>query len=266
MKSRIEWLSLVVAAALVAACADMQGLAPQASLTKADALASKQSLASTPLDAAAWPTTDWWKSLGDPQLDQLMSEALAGSPTLKVAAARTRQALALAQVAKAPLYPQIDGSFSSTYQRFSEHGLFPPPFAGNWNSVNQLQISLNWELDFWGKNRSAYEAALGQARAAEVDEYAARLALSTSIAQAYVQMQRAYLQRDVAEKTLREREQIYALTRDRNEAGIDSRLELKQAESALPATREAITQFNETIELTRNQIAALLGPGAAHPA
>ena len=261
MKSRIEWLSLVVAAALVAACADMQGLAPQASLTKADALASKQSLASTPLDAAAWPTTDWWKSLGDPQLDQLMSEALAGSPTLKVAAARTRQALALAQVAKAPLYPQIDGSFSSTYQRFSEHGLFPPPFAGNWNSVNQLQISLNWELDFWGKNRSAYEAALGQARAAEVDEYAARLALSTSIAQAYVQMQRAYLQRDVAEKTLREREQIYALTRDRNEAGIDSRLELKQAESALPATREAITQFNETIELTRNQIAALLGQG-----
>ena len=61
------------------------------------------------------------------------------------------------------------------------------------------------------------------------------------------QLQRAYLQLDVAQKTLAEREQIYALTRDRNDAGIDSRLELKQAESALPATREEITQLQETI-------------------
>ena len=58
----------------------------------------------------------------------------------------------------------------------------PPPFAGTWNTVNQLQVTLGWELDFWGKNRSAYESALGLARAAEVDEYAARLALSPMIA------------------------------------------------------------------------------------
>ena len=69
------------------------------------------------------------------------------------------------------------------------------------------------------------------------------------------------LQLDVAEATLSEREQIYALTRDRNAAGIDSRLELKQAESALPATREQIAQLQETIQLTRNQLAALLGQG-----
>jgi NodT family efflux transporter outer membrane factor (OMF) lipoprotein len=253
-------VSLLVAL-LVAGCANMQGLAPESSMRNADALASGNSLSSTPVMASAWPSAEWWKTFGDPQLDQLITEALSGSPTLKVAAARTRQALAFAQIAKAPLYPQIEGSFSSQYQRFSEQGLIPPPFAGTWNSINQLQVSLNWELDFWGKNRSAYESALGQARSAEVDEYAARLALSTSIAQAYVQMQRAYLLLDVADKTLKEREQIYTLTRDRNEAGIDSRLELKQAESALPATREVIAQLNETIDLTRNQIAALMGQG-----
>jgi NodT family efflux transporter outer membrane factor (OMF) lipoprotein len=54
---------------------------------------------------------------------------------------------------------------------------------------------------------------------------------------------------------------VYALTRDRNAAGIDSRLELKQAEAAVPAAREQVAQLNETIELTRHQIAALLGQG-----
>jgi NodT family efflux transporter outer membrane factor (OMF) lipoprotein len=74
-------------------------------------------------------------------------------------------------------------------------------------------------------------------------------------------MQRAYLQRDVAATTLTERERIYELTRDRNAAGLDSRLELKQAESALPAMREAILALDERIALARNEIAALLGAG-----
>ncbi len=155
----------------------------------------------------------------------------------------------------------MDGSASSVRERFSEHGLVPPPFAGSWATFNQLQLTLDWEIDFWGKNRSAYESAIGTARAAEVDAYAARLALSTNIALAYAQLQRAYMLLDVAQATLKDREHIYALTRDRNNAGIESRLGLRQAEAALPATREEIAQIEETIQLTRNQLAALLGQG-----
>jgi NodT family efflux transporter outer membrane factor (OMF) lipoprotein len=146
-------------------------------------------------------------------------------------------------------------------QRYAENGLAPPPLGGSTQTLNQLQATLSWDVDLWGRNRAAYEAAFGAARAAEVDAYSARLALSTNIAQAYIELQRAYLQLDVAEATLREREQIYTLTRDRNLVGIDSRLELKQAESALPATREQIAQLNERIALTRNQLAALMGEG-----
>ena len=260
MAARIV-LAAFATSAFIAGCASTNGLAPQASLREPNALASQRALDGVSVSKAAWPATDWWKAFDDPQLDALIDEALSGSPTLKVAEARTRKALAAADTAKAPLYPQVDGSFSSIRERFSGQGLTPPPAAGTWNTVNQLQVTLGWELDFFGKNRSAYESALGQARAAEVDEHAARLALSTTIAQAYVQLQRAYLQLDVAQKTLAEREQIYALTRDRNDAGIDSRLELKQAESALPATREDIVRLDETIALTRNQLAALLGAG-----
>jgi NodT family efflux transporter outer membrane factor (OMF) lipoprotein len=248
-------------AASLAACASPNGLAPQASMRDAGSLAAQRALQDTSVSDAAWPATDWWKSFGDPQLDALIDEALASSPTLNIAAARTRKALAEADVAHSTLAPRIDANASSTRERFSEHGSAPPPIAGSTQTFNVLQASLSWEIDFWGKNRSAYEAAVGAARAADVDAHAARLALSTGIAQAYVGLERAYLQLDVAQATLAEREQIYALTRDRNAAGLDSRLELKQAESALPATREQIAQLNETIELQRNQIAALLGVG-----
>jgi NodT family efflux transporter outer membrane factor (OMF) lipoprotein len=262
MAQRIGLLmSALIGAMLAAGCASTGGLTTQASLQSANALAAQKSLADTTIAPASWPRSDWWTSFGDRELDGLIDEALAGSPTLKVAAARTRKALSLVDTSKAALYPRVDGDYEATRERFAGHGLVPPPAAGAWGTVHQLQATLNWELDFWGKNRAAYESALGQARATEVDAYAARLALSANIAQAYVQLQRAYLQLDVAQQTLQEREQIFALTRDRNVAGIDSRLELKQAESALPATREQIAQLEETIALTRNQLAALLGQG-----
>ena len=253
--------ALIAAALFLAGCASMKGLAPQATPGQPASLAATKALADAPTATTAWPASAWWKQFNDPQLDRLMDEALGGSPTLRLAAARTRKALALAQTSEAALLPNVTGSASSTREQFPEHALVPPPFAGSWTTVNQLQATLNWEVDFWGKNRSAYESALGQAKAAEVDAQAARLALSTNIALAYVQLQRAYLQLDVAEATLKDRAQIHTLTRDRNAAGIDSRLELKQAESAVPATREQIAQLRETIQLGRNQLAALLGQG-----
>src|SRR5438309_2053358 len=82
------------ASALLSACASSQGEASQSSLRDANALAAGRVLAGAAVSAAAWPRADWWKSFGDAQLDALIDEALAGSPTLAVAAARARMALA----------------------------------------------------------------------------------------------------------------------------------------------------------------------------
>ncbi|HEY5365401.1 MAG TPA: efflux transporter outer membrane subunit, partial [Casimicrobiaceae bacterium] len=200
-------------------------------------------------------------AFGDPQLGVLIQEAEQGSPTLAVAAARTRRALAAANAGKAALYPRAYADVSSTREQFSANGLTPPRYAGSDETVDQLQVTLTWQADFWGKNRSAYEAALGAARAADVDAHAAALTFTTSLAQAYVQLQRAFEQRDIAASTLRDREALLALTQQRTAAGLDSRVELKQAESALPATREQIAAIDERIGLLRNQIAALIGAG-----
>jgi NodT family efflux transporter outer membrane factor (OMF) lipoprotein len=256
------WIAAgMLALLMLSGCASTLGLKPQSTLAGADSLQADRTLADTRVDSAGWPAQDWWTRFGDPQLNQLIGEALAGSPSLKVALTRAREASAVADAAASTRSPRVDSSLSATRERFSANGLVPPPFAGNWATFDQLQATLNWDIDFWGKNRSTFEQALGQARAAEVDAQAARLALSVDIAHAYVQLMRAYMQLDVAQATVNQREKVFALTRDRNSAGIDSRLELKQAEAAVPAEREQVEQLNETIALTRDQIAALMGLG-----
>src|SRR6266566_9296740 len=68
---------------LAAGCASMNGLSTRASMDSANKLAAQKSLADAAVSAAAWPAADWWRSFNDSQLDQLINEALAGSPTLR---------------------------------------------------------------------------------------------------------------------------------------------------------------------------------------
>ncbi len=261
LPNRVHGLAGLLAWLPLAGCVTSGGLAPQARLERPANLVATRSLSGAPLSPASWPADTWWTRFGDPQLDRLVAEGLAASPTLKEAEARTGEAVAAASGADAARFAHVDGGASSLRELFPGHSLIPPPYGGTWSTLNELSASLSWDIDFWGKSRAAYEAALGEARAAALDARAARLTLAASIAHTYVALERDYLQLDVAQALLAEREQIYALTLQRNAAGIDSRLELKQAESALPDARERITQLQEDIGLTRDALAALLGAG-----
>jgi NodT family efflux transporter outer membrane factor (OMF) lipoprotein len=247
--------------ALLAACASTHNLQPAAVIVPPDSLKARQSLSATVLDGAAWPQTQWWTVYADPQLNDLISEALNDNPGLRIAEARTRAALAAVAAADSSRFPSAGLSGQAVRGRFSEHGLFPPPFAGNWDTVAALTATLSWQVDFWGKNRAAYESAVGSARAAEVDAQAARLTLAANIAHVYAQLQQDCLQLNVARDTLRQREQVLALTRDRSAAGLDSRLEVTQAEAALPAAREQIDALEESAARARHVLAALTGAG-----
>ncbi|MGO4304456.1 efflux transporter outer membrane subunit [Cupriavidus sp. RAF12] len=254
-------LSVFGAAMFLTGCASMTGLETQATVDDANRLAATASLGATPVSPAAWPRRAWWQDFGDPQLDALVEAALAGQPTLRVAAARVRQAYALAGGAKSALFPQVNLDATSTRQRFSENGLAPPPLAGSWKWSSDVQLGLGYELDFWGKNKATFDAALDRARAAEVDYHAARLMLTTSVVQTYLRLDAAYAQRALTEQTYRQRQNTLDLTRRRVDAQLDSRLDMKQAEAALPATRERLAAINEIIALTQNQLAALAGNG-----
>ena len=119
--------------------------------------------------ASIKPAADWWRAFGDEQLDRLVTQALEGNPTLKVAQARLARAQAVTEVANAATRPQVNGSFDSTRQRFTENGLYPPPIAGSIITTSTLQLNGSWELDFFGKNSAALASALNTVQAAQAD-------------------------------------------------------------------------------------------------
>jgi NodT family efflux transporter outer membrane factor (OMF) lipoprotein len=256
---RAAVLSAVFAAA---GCASMGEQGRRAVPTDASTLAASRSLGgSAAMSPAAWPAREWWAALGDPQLDRLVEEALAGSPNLRVAKARFDQAMASASTLDAARSVQATASLDSSRQRYSQNFIYPPPFAGSWHWQNQMILNFGYELDFWGRNRAAYEAAIGQARAAEAEAQATRLSLASAVVRAYLQLALAYEQRDIAAATLAQREKLLEISRARLSAGLDSRVELKQSESGIPAAREEMLRYEEQIAMTRNQLAALSGKG-----
>ncbi len=208
----------------------------------------------------------WWQAFGDPQLDALMTEALSASPTLALARARVAQAEAAAESIGTPRRPNVDGVGSLTRQRYSATGLFPPPLSGTNFTDAQLGLSLNWDLDLWGRQRSTLAAAQLRTRAAEVDATAARLLLTTSLVKAYLAFDHACHVRHTAESSRASRAALLALTTDRRRAGLDTDVEVETARAAVSSAEGDIALADEEIVLARNAVAALAGAGPARGA
>lgn len=225
-----------------------------------DARRPMENLAAS-LSPAAWPTKQWWVGFNDPQLDALIQEALTDNPTLKSAAARVHQASAFEAIQGAQLLPTVSGAASTIRERFSSNGTTPAPAKGTWQNVDQATLNVGYELDFWGKNHSAVEAALGRRKALEVDERAAALILSSTIVQAYINLQNTYEQLDVAQEILTQQEQIEDLTKQRFAAELGTEIDIKQSQAALPASRANIAALKESVELSQNMLASLMGKG-----
>jgi NodT family efflux transporter outer membrane factor (OMF) lipoprotein len=257
-------LALVLAAsAALAACATQPDLGAAPKMASPASLASTQSFSAPD---AAWPGDDWWKAYGDPQLDRLIDAALAGSPDMASAKARLAKALSQADVARADLMPTLSasGTASETEQSLNALG-FPPAFQQylphGYKSFGQVGLNFNYEIDFWGKNRSAVAAATSDAKAAAADAAEARLTLSTAVAASYADLARLYAERDVTERSVASRQETLDLTSGRVANGLDTQAELKQAAAGVPAAKADLAQIDEQIALTRNQLAALTGQG-----
>jgi NodT family efflux transporter outer membrane factor (OMF) lipoprotein len=241
----------------LAACAPNLGDKPVP--RTASSLAATRSL---PDQGGQWPGDGWWKAYGDPQLDQLIAEGLAGSPDIAAAAARLARAQGLAQTSGAALGPTLNGEASGGKVKQSYNNGFPRAFLPQgWKDTGTLDLRFGLDLDLWGKNRAQLRAALAERDAARVETAEARLTLAASIAAAYADLARLYAERDVAEEALRIQQDTSGLVSDRVRNGIDTQGQLRQAAAAVPAARADLGALDEQIALARNQIAALIGAG-----
>lgn len=253
----LRWSRFALSAAALAslsACANFSGI-----FSQAKPVAAQQAGLSTqaiPADSVAL-NSQWWKAYGDEQLNQLVDKALANNPSLRVAQARVQRVMASIDNADAAGAPQLNASLDATRQLYTRNGLVPAPIAGSERDIATLQASGNWELDLFGKNRAALDAAIGQSRAAQADAQAARMLLASNVARSYFQWMRVQAQLEVAQRTLTQREQTKQLVQDRLQAGLDTQLELQQSESGLPDARFQIEVLREQEALLLNTLSAL---------
>ncbi len=212
-----------------------------------------------------WPEADWWRVYDDPQLDRLIGEALEGSPDLHIAEARFVQAEAVAQQARAVLLPAVDAQGSASEVRqtlnqgFSES--IQPLLPHGWHSQGTLDAGANYELDLFGKNRAQFAAATSEVAAARIDEAAARLALSTAVAESYARLVELNADRRSAVEALRIRRESAALVKGRYEQQLENGGAVAQAEARVADAQADLDVVNGALAHERDLIAALIGAG-----
>jgi NodT family efflux transporter outer membrane factor (OMF) lipoprotein len=215
------------------------------------------------IGAAVEPAGDeWWKSFDDPQLERLIRAGLKDNPNLAQAQARVADALARSQGARSKLLPSANLDASALYQRAPENYIIPPPLAGHTFWMSQAGASLGWDLDFFSKQANAVHRAQALSHSAELDVDNAKLMLATAIAQAYVELYRQNALAEIAGRSAAQRTDIVAITRRRVAAGVDTQLELRQAEGQLPQAHVARDQAQASADLVVHELAALSGQGA----
>jgi NodT family efflux transporter outer membrane factor (OMF) lipoprotein len=245
----------LAAALLLSACALSPATTPQLKQVEA---------ANLGLSGPAAPQfpDQWWTAFRDPQVDRLAGLVVKDNPTLAAALARIRAAQSQYAAAQTATIPQVtlDGSEQRTL--LSKNYIIPPPYGGTWRWFGQMGANLSWNLDFWGKQQALIEQAGHSQDAVMLDAQAARLALSGAFAQTYIHLYLAYVNGDIAEQTLAERQEILNLTQSRFDAGLENGSSLEQAKALVALAKVDQQRYAAEREIGVHAIAALAGQGA----
>jgi NodT family efflux transporter outer membrane factor (OMF) lipoprotein len=250
-------VTAAVALAL-AGCANYSGIKSDKQMSSANQYEASQSL---PAQGGQWPSLDWANQFGDPQLPQLIAQALEGSPSIAQAQARLAKASSYIESTRSALYPKVNGSYSWNREIFSANSIYPPPYGGTWYSENNVLASASWDLDLWGKNRQRLGQAVSQEKAAEADVQQARVTLAASVASTYNQLAQLYALRDIAAREIANRQDIGRITNGRVLAGLDTNVERQTANGNIATSQSNLTDLDGQITNVRYQLGALLGKG-----
>lgn len=257
---RLSALTVIALSLTIAGCADQGGIKPQAQVREAATFDAGQAVRSAGAEAG-WPQRAWWKAYNDPQLDALVEAAVAGNPSMAIAAARVRQAQSMAVVTHAGELPSAQLDVAVGRKDWSDNVYYGASFRDKLTWNNTATLGLAYNVDLWDRNRNATERAEDEMHAVAADARAAQLDLESNVVRAYVQLALQYGLLDNTEAMLKEEQKILDLAHRRFNGGIGTQLDITQAEAPLPETRRQIEALAESIALVRNQLAALLGQG-----
>src|SRR5207249_7653242 len=209
-------------------------------------------------DKDAPPTLDWWRGFRSKELTDLMEEAQTVNLDIAAATARFKQADAQARVTGAALLPSLQGNGSETYSRTSGSSASGLTNGGREVVNYSASLSASYELDFWGKNRDAAQAAEETAVANRFDRDVVALTTLTTVANAYFQVLTAQDRIRTAQQNIASAERILNAIRDRFKAGTGTDLDVAQQESVLANQRALVPPLRQTLDQNINALATLV--------
>ena len=159
-------------------------------------------------------------------------------------------------ITRADQLPTISGGASAVNERNRTRQNFFLQFE---TSANQVDLSLAWELDFWGKYRRATESARATLLATEWAREAVTSTLVSDVATAYFQLRALDLQLEISRRTLASRQDSLQLTQTLANGGATSMLDVRQAEQLVSTAAETIPDLERQIEQQENFLSTLLG-------
>lgn len=255
MKTLLQPTLLVMALAL-AGCA---AIAPDTHpLAKRD-IASAELSSSIKLAHEGWPQAQWWTAYHDEQLNAIIKQALAGGPSLEVAAAHIGTARSSLSRSLADLGLETSLYANANRQRYSGTGLFPAPIGGAYYTEETLRLDLRYNFDWWGKNRAQVAAAVGELNAGRATYAEAEQALAASIAQSYFRLQGAWARLANTEQLAATQTALVQDQAKRVARGLTTADDQRAADMELSLIRKQQMQLKSDIEHEREALRALAG-------
>ncbi len=223
--------------------------------TPAQAPAQLQAANATVYSTEA-PVATWWAQFDDPVLEQLVHNALADNLDLRVAVARVQQARAVFVERRLDQAPHITASASQDRRNQ------PEALAGGQRVLSesyQLGFDAGWELDLFGRQRRASEAARADLDAEWANLADAQVLVAAEVARNYFELRGAQKRIAVAENTLHNLRDTQKLTETRWELGAGSELEVQSSRARLKAIEANIPLLEVAQAQYRHRLAVLLG-------
>jgi NodT family efflux transporter outer membrane factor (OMF) lipoprotein len=209
------------------------------------------------LAEAALPTLDWWRGFRSRELTDIIEQARAANLDIAAAIARIVQADASARIAGAPLLPNVSLDSSATRSRASRTTSSGSSGSSETNSLSST-LTASYEIDFWGKNRSALRAAEETAIASRFDREVVGLTTVVSAANDYFQILASQDRLKAARDNLTSANRVLDLIKQRVNAGTASALETAQQQSVVDTQRATIPPLEQTLTQNRNALALLM--------
>ena len=201
----------------------------------------------------------WWEVFQDQQLQQLIRTALQQNYDVRIAAERFLEAQAQLGITRSNQYPSVSVNGTGASLRNPATGPIPP-YTYNYGRVAG---NATWEPDFWGTFRRATEAARAQLLASEWARQEVNATLVANVASAYFQLRELDLELDITKRAVASRSESLQLTQTLEEHGINSILDVRQAEQLVYTATGQIADQERRIEQQENLLSILLGNNPA---